>query len=96
MVSSLPDPGPRWVGREIKPNHGTLVEGSIATLFYRNPIKLVQELLQRPSLAESLDYTPTRVYANEEKTKRVYSEMSSGDWWWRTQVSKYLRTGVHC
>jgi len=46
----------------------------------------VRALYSDPEFAPYLAFTPERQYADEEKLKRVYNEMHTGDWWWDTQV----------
>jgi Plavaka transposase len=53
-------------------------------LYYRNPIDAVQSLLDRPSLADHLEYIPRKLWTNEEE--RIYNEIFTGDWAWETQV----------
>jgi Plavaka transposase len=63
-------------------------------------------LLNRPSLIEHMAFAPYRLYTpstldpagdegeeedeDEGETERLYTEMATGDWWWRTQVSEAL------
>jgi Zn-finger nucleic acid-binding protein len=62
------------------------------TFKYRNPIDCAKWLLRQPYYAEHMIYNATRLSATfeengEEKKRRVFDEMSSGDWWWETEVS---------
>lgn len=56
-------------------------------LFHRDPLEVIRHLFSRPCLADDMEFAPKKVYADEERTSPLYSEMSSGEWWWRTQVS---------
>lgn len=56
-------------------------------LWLRNPVDCVRDLLGRVTLRDSLVYKPTRVYTGEDRQRRVYEEMWTGDWWWDIQVS---------
>jgi hypothetical protein len=68
------------------PNSGTTVDLEPATLYYRDPLAAIQSLLDRPSLAKHLEFSPHRVTVGSDANRRVYSEMSTGDWWWNLQV----------
>jgi hypothetical protein len=96
MIEKLPDPGPRWFEQEIIPNSGEPLHP--VSLFYRDPIKAIKSLLARPSLACSMEFVPRRVWSDATREKRLYSEISTGEWWWRNQVSEArisLRTQTH-
>jgi hypothetical protein len=84
-IAQISFPGPRWKAQTIVPPDGTPSEA--VELFYRDPMEAIRYMLSRPALAEHLTFTPKRVYMHENSNDRVYSEMSTGDWWWRTQVS---------
>jgi len=84
LVEMLPATGPPWMEKNITPKHGTPL-GPVQ-LIYRDIVKVTQHLMSRPSLAEHFEFAPRKVWKNEERTSRRYTEMSTGDWWWRTQV----------
>ncbi|KAG8865445.1 hypothetical protein FRC20_009827 [Serendipita sp. 405] len=75
--------GPEWKFQLLVPSYGTPI-GTVEFL-YRNPMEVIQYLFSRPALAESMEYEPKRIYRDESKEERLYSEMSTGDWWWRVQ-----------
>ena len=52
---------------------------------YRDPLEAVRALWGDPSLAEHLVYRPSKMFSDEMKTKRTYSEMWTGKWWWAMQ-----------
>lgn len=83
-VEILPDVGARWKAREITPQYG--VTRTQVVLLHRDPIETVAQLLADPLLAPHLSYEPKRIYSDDERTNRLYSEMDSADWWWETQV----------
>lgn len=43
-----------------------------------------------PSLAKHLVYRPSRIFTDNSRSKRVFSEMWTGTWWSAVQV--YLHT----
>jgi hypothetical protein len=49
---------------QMVPDHGTMkgAPGNEVTLFYRDPLKAIQSLLDRSSLAEHMEFAPYRLY----------------------------------
>ncbi|KAG8832778.1 hypothetical protein FRC17_000651 [Serendipita sp. 399] len=90
QIERLPDPGARWCAKTILLESGKA--GEDVTLFYRNPVEVVEELLSRPHLAKEMEFIPMRVWTDQQRTRRVYSEVFTGDWTWRLQES--LPTGA--
>ncbi|KIO21131.1 hypothetical protein M407DRAFT_29239 [Tulasnella calospora MUT 4182] len=58
-------------------------------LWLRDPIECIEDLLGKVTLRDCLVYQPTRMYTGEDRQKRVYSEMWTGDWWWNVQLSTF-------
>jgi hypothetical protein len=56
-------------------------------LYHRDPIMAIQSLLDRPTLREHMDFIPRKVWTDEDQSTRVYNEIMTGEWAWRTQVS---------
>jgi lambda repressor-like predicted transcriptional regulator len=80
----LPDSGPRWKELAITPEYGAPLDP--ITLLYRDPLEAVADLLARPVFANAMEFAPRKIWKDVDRSKRVYSEMSSGNWWWRAQV----------
>ncbi|KAJ6571013.1 hypothetical protein DFH09DRAFT_1246876 [Mycena vulgaris] len=55
------------------------------TLFYRDPVQLLQSLLQNPLVQDYIHYTPFRLYTTAARTMRVYTEWLSGNVAWEMQ-----------
>ncbi|PVF95369.1 hypothetical protein CPB86DRAFT_865506, partial [Serendipita vermifera] len=91
-LEQLPDYGPRWLSRRIIPESGTIKQPAI--LLYKDPLHAIQALLQKPSLEEHMEFAPRRSWQDQDRTIRLYSEMSTGNWWWRTQESLPCRSTV--
>jgi hypothetical protein len=85
-LDELPRAGPVWKTVTLSPKTGTPKEGTPPVLFYRDPIGAVQYLLSNPALQEGIRWSPRKVFEDEGKTRRLFSDMSTGDWWWDTQV----------
>ncbi|KAI0262751.1 hypothetical protein BC834DRAFT_925131 [Gloeopeniophorella convolvens] len=54
-------------------------------LWMRDPLLCIQELLGNPAFRENMAYAPERVYTNEAGAERVFDELWTADWWWKTQ-----------
>ncbi|KAJ3816286.1 hypothetical protein EV361DRAFT_813345, partial [Lentinula raphanica] len=59
------------------------------TLRHRDILECIQSLWGDPALADHLVYRPKKIFQDEERKKRVYSEMWEGKWWQFTQVCIY-------
>ena len=73
-----------WGRDEIKVEGGTTKDP--LTFYYRDGLDCFKFLLANPLLADYMDYTPRREYANEDKSKWLYNEMMTGDLAWNLQV----------
>lgn len=58
------------------------------SFYYRNPVTCIEFLLRQSAYKEHMTYAPVREYNDENE--RVYSELHTGDWWWRMQVLQLL------
>jgi hypothetical protein len=88
-MEQLPLHGPRWVARDVVPEYGIPI-GETPVLLYRDPVDAIKYLLARPSLAKHMTFAPRKVWEDSDRRSRLYSEMATGNWWWRTQVCCYL------
>ena len=52
---------------------------------YKDTLAVMRDLLMDTRLSEYMTYKPRRV--RNLKGERVYSELWTGDWWWKMQVS---------
>jgi hypothetical protein len=55
-------------------------------LFFRDALDCVEYLFGNPLFAGHMDFCPTRLYRDAERTIRVYSEWMTGDVAWNMQV----------
>jgi hypothetical protein len=53
--------------------------------WHRDPLAVLQEIFENPDLKDSCVWEPVKQYNSEGD--RVYTDMYTGDWWWRLQVS---------
>lgn len=91
-VTLLPDTRMRWLYQSVIPESGS--DRTPVTLYYRDPVDAVQSLLDRPSLAEHLDFTPRRAWRNKDRKNRVYDEIMTGNWAWEVQVRVYSHVNL--
>lgn len=87
-IEQLPDPGPRWLSQQIKPKSGTLSKP--ITLFYRDGMDVVKKLLSHPILTPKMVFGPKKAFDtgwDGENLGRKYSDLHTGDYWPRMQVS---------
>ncbi|KAI0054953.1 hypothetical protein BV25DRAFT_1816322 [Artomyces pyxidatus] len=68
------------------------VHGEAFEFYYRDPLECIQALFGDPAFAPHLVFVPQRHYEDEDQTIRVYNDMWTGKWWWRTQVGSPSRT----
>jgi len=57
-------------------------------LWYRDPRRVIRNILANPDLADSIDYTPYREF---EGDKRRYCDLMSGNWAWEQCVRELNR-----
>jgi hypothetical protein len=61
-----------------------LPDHDLTTFWYRDPLKCVEVLMQQTAYRDYMAYAPKKQFNN--MGERMFSEISSGNWWWRTQV----------
>jgi hypothetical protein len=87
-IEQLRDPGTHWKTLDIAPNSGTPI-GPVK-LYFRDPIEAIQSLLHQPQLKDDLEFVPRKVWTDETCSSRVFNEIFTGKWAWKTQVSQLL------
>jgi hypothetical protein len=92
-VDSLPR-GPTWACTPLKvvgdvPDGDGNMKMELLELWHRDPVEVVTDLIGNPAFKGKLAYRPQRIWCDEKRMNREYSEMWTGTWWWDTQVSKY-------
>ncbi|QRV93709.1 Zn-finger protein [Ceratobasidium sp. AG-Ba] len=75
--------GPKWTEQKLTVGEG--IYRRTHTLFRRNIIELVQELLGDPQFKGCMRYAPEHQWTSKKRICRSYGEMWSGNWWWRMQ-----------
>jgi len=55
-------------------------------LFYRDPLVVVQSMLQNPLIHDHIAFHPVKVFKDAERNNREYSSWLTGDSAWNMQV----------
>ncbi|KAG8796343.1 hypothetical protein FRC12_000060 [Ceratobasidium sp. 428] len=77
--------GPKWVEESITVGEG--IYRRTHTLFRRDILEVIQELLADPRFKRFMRFAPEQHWTSSERKCRMYGEMWSGNWWWRMQFS---------
>ncbi|OCH85606.1 hypothetical protein OBBRIDRAFT_739626, partial [Obba rivulosa] len=72
------------VGDELDENGNRLTE--TLELWKRDPVEVIRELIGNPDFREHIKYAPEHLYSDPEGQHRLYENMWSADWWWKTQA----------
>jgi hypothetical protein len=75
-----------WTVKEVEVGQDTI--GSTPNYYqlrYRNVTKVVEFLMGHRPFAKHLSYAPVRQFSGTGNDNRIYNEMHTADWWWRTQ-----------
>ncbi|KAI0069812.1 hypothetical protein K474DRAFT_1687663 [Panus rudis PR-1116 ss-1] len=54
-------------------------------IWRRDPVECIKEIIGNPAFRDAMDYSPKHLFEDIEGKSRIFEEMSTGDWWWRTQ-----------
>ena len=84
--------GPQWNFLSLEQNCPTK---SPIRLFYRDPLQCISTLLRNPLHSDHLEFVPYKLYTNEFKTERVYTEWMSGDAAWCLKVCVFITIKAH-
>jgi hypothetical protein len=61
--------------------------GLFYTIRFRNVLEAIQSLWGDPALVAHLIYRPTKIFSDENKTTRIFTELWTGQWWHIVQVN---------
>lgn len=81
------DSGPGWTSSTIEVRTAERHEEFF--VYQRCPLQVVQHLIGLDRLKDQMRFGPAREWTTTVNGRRirVYSEMWTGNWWWRMQVS---------
>ncbi|KAH7090985.1 hypothetical protein BKA62DRAFT_626299 [Auriculariales sp. MPI-PUGE-AT-0066] len=60
-------------------------------LYYRDPLRVIADLLADPTFEGHLHFSPERHFTDSTQESRQYTGMHTGDWWWNAQTK--LKSG---
>jgi hypothetical protein len=75
----------KFVSFDMSKDGKKLTDDELTPFWYRDPVRCIEFLMKQPAYKEDIAYAPSREY--NDAGERMYSEINSGDWWWRMQVS---------
>ncbi|QRV95080.1 Zn-finger protein [Ceratobasidium sp. AG-Ba] len=81
-VDRLPT-GPKWATAPVIVGEGSFKRTH--TLYMRNILEVVQELIGARRFRHCMRYAPEYHWTSRDRKHRVYDEMWSGEWWWDMQ-----------
>lgn len=63
-----------------------VVAGESFEFYHRNILQCIEALYSDPEFAPYLKYAPEHRYTGPDESERIYHDMETGNWWWKTQV----------
>ncbi|KAJ7078527.1 hypothetical protein C8R43DRAFT_825773, partial [Mycena crocata] len=72
------------MGRPIFKRQEIVVGGEEFNVYFRPIMDCVRVLYGDPEFAQDLIFAPIRHYADPDKTIRLYHDLRTGEWWWKT------------
>jgi hypothetical protein len=79
----------KWDGRRFSSNVNEDIWAKGLRYWVRDPLVVVQEILENKSLADKCVWAPRKIINSEGE--RVYTDLHDTDWWWDAQVVQILR-----
>jgi hypothetical protein len=84
-VALLPAKAGEWQSSFILPgNSAPAWAPRLLEFWKRNTLEVLEDMVGDTRLASSMKWSPEKHY--NSTGERIYSELWSGDWWWRKQV----------
>ncbi|KAJ7655439.1 hypothetical protein B0H17DRAFT_1214018 [Mycena rosella] len=72
-------------GRPVFQRQEIVVGGEAFDVYFRPIIDCVRALYGDPEFAQDLIFAPERHYVDPDKTIRLYHDIHTAEWWWKTQ-----------
>ncbi|KAJ7312316.1 hypothetical protein DFH08DRAFT_717847 [Mycena albidolilacea] len=73
------------LGRPTFQRHEIVVADEAFDVYFRPVLDCIKALYGDPEFAKELVFFPERHYADADKKIRLYHDMHTAEWWWRTQ-----------
>jgi hypothetical protein len=64
------------------------IAGQSYPFFVQDIVQCIRALYSDPDFAHDMVHAPERHFEDPKGKKRIYHEMNTGKWWWKTQVSR--------
>lgn len=81
----MPEKAGEWKTQKLKFNDAE----DIFTIRYRNPIAAIRSLWRDGQLSPEMVFAGCKIFSDEKKENRIFSEMHTGKWWHVLQVRLY-------
>ncbi|PPR06007.1 hypothetical protein CVT24_004719 [Panaeolus cyanescens] len=83
--------------RPVFRRHEVVQNGEVVEFYSRDIIDCIKTIWGDPDFVDDLILQPERHYVDDAKSKRMYYDMHTGNWWWSTQKSIEKKTKrTHC
>ena len=79
----------KWDGRRFSGNVNEHLFAKGLRYWVRDPLVVVQEILENKSLVDKCVWAPRKIINGEGE--RVYTDLHDTDWWWDVQVVPLLK-----
>lgn len=83
MVDFQPDKAGEWTSSQLSFHDDP---STTFTVRHRDVLKAIQSIFKNPELGPHLVYKPSKVYSDNSKSNRIFSEMWTAKWWHVLQV----------
>ena len=60
----------------------------VRQFYFKDTMAVLKDLIGDPKLAPYMKWYPEKLY--DGSNRRVYTDLSTGDWWWRLQVKLFF------
>ncbi|KAJ7083270.1 hypothetical protein C8R43DRAFT_1092761 [Mycena crocata] len=72
-------------GRPVFTRQEIVIGGEAFDVYFHPIMECVRALYGDPEFAQDLIFAPERHYADADKTIRLYHDIHTAEWWWKTQ-----------
>ena len=92
IVDSIPDRAGQWYIKNL--NFRDRLEEK-HTIRFRNILEIIRCLWGDPALSQYMVYRPSKIFSDQRRNNRIYSEMWTGSWWHAVQVCLTLAADIY-
>ena len=84
-IDSLPEKAGEWRTEELSFKDRP---GETYTIRYRDPLEAIKSLWKDSELSPAMKFSPDKIYSDESKQNRIYTEMWTAQRWHVLQVNQ--------